>query len=177
VILKLFLALLTLGLSACQTKPTVIKQETINPFAPDTVMVDTRSAFEFAGFHVSGSVHLSTGDYLILKNAKTQTRVMDPDVEQTVERLAKRGLSPFKSVVLISDEADSIENKKWNWLLNQLDIKNVMRISLDDFRRQNKNLIPHADPEDSETWPIPNKALILQNADACFVNWSESDCK
>lgn len=121
-------ALMVVFLGACQMAPTKIKTEVGGP-AENTVLVDTRSSLEFSTYHVSGSVHLNTSDFLILKNANTQQRQFDPDLEQTIERLAKRGISPDKKIILISNKKDSEENQKWNWLLNKVEVKNVQMIS------------------------------------------------
>lgn len=175
---KLLWPLIAFVILGCQSKPTVVKQESENEYKKNTVMVDTRSAFEYATFHVSGSVHLSTEDFLILKNPKTKKRILDPDLEQTIERLAQRGLTPQKSVLLISETADSLENKKWAWLFKQLGITDIKAISLYDYRVQNKSLVPQAEPERQTAWVLQtSKNDILKAADICFVNWSEAQCK
>lgn len=164
-------------IGACKQAPTRVQEESSNNYKKNVVLVDTRPAFEFATYHVAGSVNLNSENFLILKNSKTKTRVFDPDLNQTIERLAKRGISPLKSVFLISDKADSVENKKWNWLLQQLDVKNISMMTIEDYHKMNKNLIPQADPEAMPMWEVRNQMTILKKADLCFIKWTELDCR
>ena len=98
----------------CQSQPTVIRQEVGTQDFKDRVLVDSRSAFEYAGYHIAGSVRLNTGDFLILKNPKTEKRILDPDLNQIVERLAKRGISPLKQIVLLGSSVTDTEVLKWD---------------------------------------------------------------
>lgn len=173
---KLVLLALGFAVVACQQAPTRIEEESTNNYAKNVVLVDTRPAFEYATYHVAGSVNLNSESFLILKNAKMKTRALDPDMAQTIERLAKRGISPLKSVVLISDKANSVENKKWNWLFQQLDVKNVSMVPIEDYRKMNKNLVPQAEPEAMPVWEVRNQVNILKKADLCFVKWSDKNC-
>ena len=168
-------ALMFVFLGACQMAPTKIKTEVGGP-AENIVLVDTRSSLEFSTYHVSGSVHLNTADFLILKNASTQQRQFDPDLEQTIERLAKRGISPNKKIILISNKKDSEENQKWNWLLNKVLVQYTELTSLDDYIKANSPIIPKPQPERNEVWPIDKKAEILKQAPNCFVSWTPSTC-
>ena len=148
--------------AGCQIQPTIVKEESVNQFNKNLVLVDTRSAFEFTIHHITGSVNLNSGDFLILKNLKIEKRILDPDIGQTIERLAKRGVSPLKSIVLISNKKDSDENKKWNWLMRQLGFADVALTSLDDYRAHNKSLVTQANPEALPVWEIKNKEIILK---------------
>ena len=76
--------------------PTKVKTEVGGPADKDVVYADTRSALAFSTYHPSGAVSLNTDDFIILKNAATQARAIDPDLDQLVERLARRGISPLK---------------------------------------------------------------------------------
>ncbi len=160
----------------CQIKPTVVKDESANHYNKALVVVDTRSALDYFSFHIPGSVSLNSADFLILKNPRTKKRVIDPDLEQIVERLAKRGISPLKTIVLISEKKDSDENKKWNWLFLQLDIRDVAMMGLEDYLAHNKRVAPQATPDSVPVWEIKKKKFILKKADECFVNWSDYDC-
>ncbi len=163
--------------SACQMAPTKIKQEVGGTANPNVVFADTRSALAFSTYHPSGTVSLNTDDFIILKNAATQDRALDPDLDQLVERLAKRGISPLKKVKLISNKKDSEENKKWRWLLAKLDVTNVEFLTLDEYIQQNRPLRPQPQPERANVWPVANADVILKKAQTCFVNWTESDCQ
>lgn len=163
-------------IAGCQAAPTIVKQEVSTQDFKDRVLVDTRSAFEFAGFHIAGSVSLNSGDFLILKNPKTETRVLDPDLTQVVERLAKRGISPLKQIILLGTSGSDTETQKWRWLLKHLDVRNVEIAGFEEFRAQNKSKVPQAAPESVPVWEIKNIKKILSLADKCFVNWSRTDC-
>ena len=173
---QLSVLLLSLVIFGCQSQPTVIKQEVGTQDFKDRVLVDTRSAFEFAGYHIAGSISLNSGDFLILKNPKTEKRVLDPDLGQIVERLAKRGISPLKQIILLGSTSSDTETLKWHWLLKQFDVRNIEIVSFDDYRTQNKNKVPQVVPEAVPVWEIKNPKAILSRADKCFVNWSITDC-
>jgi hypothetical protein len=172
----LILNFLVLFFSACQLAPTKVKNEVGGTANPNVVYADTRSALAHSTYHPSGTVSLNTDDFIILKNAATQERVLDPDLDQLVERLAKRGISPLKKVKLISNKKDSEENKKWKWLLSKLDVNHVEFLTLDEYIQQNRPLRPQPEPERANVWPVPNAAIILTKSQSCFVNWSDADC-
>ncbi len=172
----LFCSLLAV-LIGCQSQPTVIKQEVGTQDHKNRVLVDTRSAFEFAGFHIAGSISLNSGDFLILKNPKTEKRVLDPDLDQIVERLAKRGISPLKQIILLGSSGADTEIQKWRWLLKQLDVRNIEIVSFEDYRARNKNTVPQAVPEAVPVWEVRNPKKIIAAAERCFATWSEGDCQ
>lgn len=172
----LFRFLILLFLFGCQMKPTVLKEESATPASEKEVLVDTRSALEYESYHISGSVSLRSEDFLILKNPKTQKRILDPDIPQTIERLAKRGITPLKKVILISQKKDSDENKKWTWLLNQFGIYKIETISFDDYRKTHPKRIPQAPPEREPVWSVENSEQILKKSEQCFVGWSDLFC-
>lgn len=177
-IVALSLLILFVG---CQSKPTKVIEETVNVFAKDTVMIDTRNAFDYASFHIEGSVNLSTNDYLILKDPRKKTYAMDPDLVQTIERLAKRGIIPEKKIYLIGKQADSLENKKWQWLLKNLEVEDVVLVEFSEFRRDSKN-VRYAQPKPERPWYLKTseefqKEFIVKKSKDCFVKWSEKQCK
>ncbi|MGZ3725335.1 MAG: rhodanese-like domain-containing protein [Pseudobdellovibrio sp.] len=168
-----FLLASLLILDGCKSAPTKLKEE-VGGAADNTVLADTRSAFEFSTYHVSGSVSLNSEDFLILKNANDKSRKLDPDTDQIIERLARRGISPLKKVVLIAAKKDSPEAKKWEWLLRKLNVINLETTSLNDYIKNNKPLRPKPDPERTDVWMVENAPKLLEKSDACFVNWSET---
>lgn len=168
--------LLFLFLLSCQQVPTIVKSEVGGEPDKKIILADTRTALEYNTFHVKGSVSLNSSDFLILQNAKTQKRVLDPDLSQTIERLAKRGVSPLKTVILISDKKESIEAKKWSWLLHLLGIGDIKTMSIDEFRVLNRNLRPQPEPTAMPVWEIVNSKSILDISNRCFVSWSDSAC-
>ncbi len=165
---------------SCQQKPTKVMQETVDAFAENTVLVDTRNAFDYASFYIPGSVNLSTSEFLVLKNPLTKRRVLDPDIKQTIERLARRGITPQKRVVLISDKADSVENKKWQWLLRNLEVENVSTDTIEAFRKKYPNR-RFAEPARESVWSLETSEelqneFIFKKSSDCFVSWSEKKC-
>ncbi len=165
----------------CSQQPTRSIEEVANVFKRETVLVDTRSAFLYASAHVKGSVNLNSVDFLLLKNPLLKTRIFDPDLEQTIERLAKKGLHPGKKVLLISDAKNSEENKKWIWLLRLLDFESIEAVSFQDFRKETKNA-RYTNPQEEKPWTLSlSKELqtefILKKAPDCFVIWSPKKCE
>lgn len=160
----------------CQIEPTHMKEEPTNQYDKNSVLMDTRSAFEFESFHISGSVNINSGDYLILKNAKPVKRILDPDITQIIERLAKRGISPDKKIILLSNKKDSDENKKWRWLLRQFGVYNVELAAFDQYREIYKTVTPQAPPAAVPVWEVKDAKSILKKSDQCFVKWSDEAC-
>lgn len=171
-------------LSGCQQTPTKIMQESIDPYGDRTVLVDTRSSFKYTSYHIEGSVNLESSSFLVIKNPKKRTHEMDTDLAQTIERLAKRGISPNKRVILLSDRSDDVENKKWNWLLNRLEVLDVQKNSIEGFKKElaeRKRVDRFAIPDSVDPWvlklsPTLQDELILKKSQDCFVNWSETKC-
>lgn len=162
------------GLTACAPTATVVKEEVgVNEKAIAPVLVDTRPNFQFTASHLQGSIHLESSDFIILKSAAKKERIFDPDLQQTIERLAKRGISPLKRIILISEKADSLENKKWTWLLNQLGVLHIERVSLKSYVEKNKP-VPMAEPDPQAPWTVENGPEIVKKAEKCFANWSDS---
>ena len=131
-----------LYLSGCTLAPTKVIQEVGGDRNKSDLLADTREALEYSTYHISGSVSLNSEDFLILKDPATRTRILDPDTEQIVERLARRGIHPGVKVTLIGSESNSVENLKWKWLLSKLNVRDVELISLDDFIRLHTRLRP-----------------------------------
>lgn len=161
--------------AGCTQAPTKALNE-VGGEAPETILADTRSSLDYNTFHIKGSISLNTEDFLVLTNPKTKARALDPDIKQTVERLAKKGISPFKTVILISETNDSLENQKWNWLLRQLGVNDVKMMSLAQFRVINSHLRPLPEPPRRPPWEIKDPKTIFENAPACFVDWSTNTC-
>ena len=178
--LSAFILLFAVGCQMLNPKSTNVMEESVNVFAENTVLIDTRSAFDYASFHITGSLNLNTSDYLILKNPLTKRRIFDPDLQQTIERLARRGISPAKRVILLSTKANSDENKKWQWLLRNLEVENVRLMSVDEFRKAHPNR-SFAEPNREPVWTLQisedlQKEFIIKKAPDCFVKWSEAKC-
>ena len=178
-----FLFLLSLVILSCQPKPTRVSEESAQVFDSRVVLIDTRSALNYESFHIEGSENLLVDDFLILQNPKSKTRIFDPDLAQTVERLAKKGIHPSKFIVLIGDKEDSIENKKWKWLLSYLEISQIKTISIDEVRKMKNPKWKKADRMPS--WKLLTSEdfqndLIKNKIPRCFsvkiTKWDSKRC-
>ncbi len=179
--MKYFLLTVFLFFSACQSKPTEVMEESVNPFAANTVLMDTRDSFAYTSFHIPGSVNLVSTDFLILKNPITKRHILDPDLKQTIERLAHKGITPDKRVILLSDSAQNNENKKWQWLLANLGVENVRLMSINEFKKLYPNR-QFATPDRESAWDLTiseelQNEFIVKRGEDCFVKWSEKKCK
>jgi Rhodanese-like domain len=175
----------------CQQKPTTAIEESVDVFAPRSVLMDTRSALDYNSFHIQGSVHLLVDDFLVLKNPmaakKNQKRYFDPNLNSIIERLAKRGIHPHKKIYLIGTEKESIDNRKWKWLLNNLDVKDVELISFETMKKMKNRRF--AEPQAEDIWlyklgPDLAQELVINKAKKCFVKkysknekWDEQYCQ
>lgn len=174
--LKLTFSLLVVFISACQSSPTRLREQAVN-VDQYTVLVDTRSALDYSSFHFSGSVHLHTSDYLLLKPGLNEKRIFDPDLAQTIERLARRGLHPQKKVILISDDKDQTEAKKWQWLLQKLGLEKPVISFFTEQKNRLGGRPPRALPERMPVWTVKEANAIINQAEKCFVVWQESVCQ
>ena len=176
------LVLILISTWACQQAPTKVLDESAQVFEKKAVLIDTRSPFLYETFHIEGSQNLWWEDFLILTNPKKKTRIFDPDLQQTVERLASKGIHPDKTIILLNDKADAVENKKWKWLLSYLEIKNIELKSVNDLKKsirgQNNRF---AKAESQDPWKLLTsedfqKDLVLKKAQNCFLKWNEKSC-
>ncbi len=178
-----FFILFSLVIFGCQQKPTRVSEESAQVFDSRVVLIDTRSALNYESFHIEGSENLLVDDFLILKNPKSKARIFDPDLAQTVERLAHKGIHPSKFVMLIGDKEDSIENKKWKWLLSYLEISQIKTISIDEVRKMKNPKWKKADRMPS--WKLLTSEdfqndLIKNKIPRCFsvriTKWDSKRC-
>lgn len=160
----------------CQQAPTSVLEESVDVFEARTVLLDTRSPLEYTSFHIKGSTNLLIDDFVILKNPmakpENQKRTFDPNLPGMIERLAHRGVHPGRKIILIGSKKESIENKKWKWMLNSLDVNEVQLSSIEQMRKnKNRNF---AEAEATNPWelrlsPDMQKELILNKTQRCFV--------
>lgn len=167
---------------ACQQKPTKVLDESAQVYEKKAVLIDTRNPFQYESFHIEGSQNLWSEDFLVLTNPKKKTRMLDPDLAQTVERLASKGIHPDKTIILLNDKADAIENKKWKWLLSYLEIKSIETKSINDLKKSIKGQNNRfANPEPQKPWKLLTsedfqKDLVLRKAPRCFLKWEAQNC-
>ncbi len=179
-----FYLLMILVLVACKHEPTKIIEQSSDIFEKNIVLLDTRSALEFTSFHVRGSQSLLIEDFLVLKNPNAKSankkRILDPDMNQTIRRLALKGVNPEMTVYLIGDTKNSIENKKWRWILSYLEIRDIRLFSLAEIRKIKNGRF--AEAEKKSEWILKSseeyqKEFIFKSAPQCFVGWSDKVCK
>ncbi len=168
----------------CQPKPTKVIEQSVNVFEKNIVLLDTRNALSYISFHIEGSRNLLIEDFLILKNplakAANKKRNLDPDIQQTIERLSHKGVSPDLKIFLIGDVKNSVNNKKWRWLLSYLEINDIHLYSLDEVKKMKSGRFTEA--EKQSPWILKSSVeyqseFIFKKAPMCFVEWSESKCQ
>jgi rhodanese-related sulfurtransferase len=183
--------LFSVMITGCQQKPTTALEESADIFEAHTVLIDTRSALDFQSFHIKGSSNLLVEDFLILKNPvakpKNQKRIFDSNLINVIERLATRGINPTKKIYLMGASKDSIENKKWLWLLNNLEITEVSLHSVDQIRKIKNGKF--AEITAASPWTLKSnldfqKEFILNKAQVCFADtyskaslWNAGYCR
>ncbi len=174
--------LVLMTMVACKQAPTRVLDESAQVFEKKAVLIDTRNPFQYESFHIEGSQNLWSEDFLVLTNPKKKTRMLDPDLAQTVERLALKGIHPDKTIILLNDKADSVENKKWKWLLSYLEIKSIETRSLNDLKKSIKGQNNRfAQPEAQKPWKLLTsedfqKDLVYKKAPKCFLKWEPQLC-
>lgn len=180
--LLIVMTLIGATLSSCQQKPTKAIEESAQIFAKRVVLIDTRSALQFESFHIQGSQNLWWEDFLVLKDPKKKKRVFDPDLQQTIERLAKKGIHPDNTVYLINEKSDALENKKWKWLLSYLEVRSVELKTIKELRKNKSGSINrYALAEAQKPWKLLTsedfqKDLVEKKAPKCFVSWNANFC-
>lgn len=181
-IASLIFIFLNLTNMSCQQKPTKTLEESAQVFDQRSVLIDTRNPFLYQSFHIEGSQNLWWEDFLILKNPKLKTRVLDPDLQQTIERLASKGIHPDFTIILINESANAVENKKWKWLLNYLEIKDIELKSLKELTKssmgQNNR---YANAKSQKPWRLLTsddfqKDLVNKKSRDCFSTWKPKIC-
>lgn len=168
----------------CVQSPTKVIEQSADIYEKNIVLLDTRDALSYASYHIEGSKNLLVEDFLVLKNplAKTTNKkyTFDPDINQTIERLAHKGVSPNKRIYLIGDVKNSVSNKKWKWLLSYLDIKDIALFSLAEVKKIKNGRFSEA--EKQSPWVLKSSVefqneFVFKNTKKCFVGWSDKSCK
>ena len=180
----IFLVLASIMIFSCQQKPTKVVEESANVFDQQVVLLDTRKPLDYESFHVEGSQSLWWEDFVVLQNpsarGKNVKRILDPDLVQTIERLAKKGIAPGRKIYLIGSTKDSVENKKWKWFLSYLDVTDVQFHSLSEIRKTKSGRFSVA--PSAPAWILKSSEeyqneFILKKAPQCFVQWSDRVCQ
>ncbi len=178
------MAILILFYVGCKQAPTKIIEQNVDVFEKNIVLLDTRSALEFASFHIPGAQNLLVEDFLILKNplysVKNKKYLFDPDLNQTIERLAHKGIRPDLKIYLIGDVKNSVNNQKWRWLLSYLEITDISLFSIPEIKKIKNGRFAVA--EKQAPWVLKSSIeyqneFILKQAPKCFVGWDQNNCK
>ena len=154
----------------CQQQPTKAIQESVDVFENKTVLMDTRSALDYESFHIQGSKSLAVEDFLVVKNPmskKKKTYQLDPQLQDVISRLAKRGIHPSKTVYLIGKTKNSEANKKWKWLLSALEVQDVQMFSMDEIKKHRNGRFAEAEPQPEWTLKssdeLQNELIYTEN--------------
>jgi len=173
--------LLTLALlTACQTKPTRVSETQVRQFdliqgkarrplvlTEGTVVLDTRSAFEYGLNHVNGSLHLL---WESLSEDKI-TGEMLRDLRKTALRLSLMGITPKTSIVVVGNGTRGRgEEGRLAWQLLYLGFVDVQVASWDVFR-QVWTQKPTPQPANAETWTPQVRDELLADRDE-FLKWA-----
>ncbi len=177
VIIRLLLALCFF--EGCANLPTLVKDEVVTPSKKEErLLVDVRSELKYSGHHISGSVSLRTESFILLKSSLNKLRNIDTDLDQTAERLSKKGITPERKVLILFDSESEIESKKWKWFFESAKFKSVDLQNIDEYRQQNPNRVPSEEPEAVPRWTLSDsvKSYILKHAESCFIEWNHKLC-
>jgi len=143
IVFKVFAAALLLFLTSCQLTPTKLYEyhEVGRPdysrpivLSKKTVVIDTRSPFNFLTAHLPKSLNLVWQDFSITSSGASG--LLAKDMYFHARRLARLGISPTSEVVVIGNGNDGAgEEGRLAWTLLYLGVKNVRSVSHRYFRK------------------------------------------
>lgn len=162
-----------LFLSGCQLKPTQIKQTSkisgellvAHPDAPvelteETIVVDTRSRFEYEMSHIPGALHIRWSDFV----------AKDDPPSVAIKKLALRGISENSHVVVVGQlPKGNGEDAHVAWWLYYLGLKNIQVANIDNFRSGLTNAEPPARQNQKPWAPKVNSKLIALRPEVLAV--------
>lgn len=162
-------------LSSCQQVATRVTEESEDTIAENVVLLDTRSDLDFSSFHVEGAKHLAVREFLNPSRTNGKSTELT-DLDDLVLRLSIKGVSPGRTIYLIGDKKNSLENKKWNWLLYYLGVKQVKFYSMDEVLKMRNGRFKSA--TSASVWSVSSadRQKIYNLFQQCFFNWSETLC-
>jgi len=118
----------------------------------NTVVIDVRSAFDFAASHIPGSVNLAWQEFA-QPNGKYPGRITT-DLAQAARRLSLVGIAPGKKVMVVGKGLQGKgEEGRMAWTLFVFGISDVQVASIDQFRLGLTNAEPAQRPN-AERWTI-----------------------
>ena len=132
------------------------------PLGP--VLLDARSAFEFATGHILYSINIRWQDYAQTENI--HKGCLDPDYGLLARKLRILGIAPGRAVIVIgSGKASHGEDGRVAWMLNFLGVKDVQIKSFDEMPGK-KTLEDSAIPLSQPIWlPHPIDSLRISTRD------------
>lgn len=128
--------------AGCKQLPTRVyetqerqnKNSQSNPalLTENTVIVDARPAFDYSVAHLNGSIPLRPEDFN--QREEKFKGYLDPDHFTLTRRLARLGISPETSVVVVGRGLQGRgEEGRVAWTLKRLGVRNVRFASIDNF--------------------------------------------
>ncbi|RYZ78911.1 MAG: hypothetical protein EOP06_28180, partial [Proteobacteria bacterium] len=137
----IFLTLL-IFLASCAPKPTVVSTETPvmgkkesarAKFAPGTIVLDARPAFEFNMSHMQGAVNVAWEDFS--RRPPDFRGLLDTDLHSITRRLALIGIDPNTNVLVVGKgKLGKGEEGRIAWTLQMLGVPNVQLAFHETFR-------------------------------------------
>jgi 3-mercaptopyruvate sulfurtransferase SseA len=132
------------NLAGCQLNPTKVSVElpvmsakvaVQEVLKKDPVIVDARSFFDFNAGHAPGAVFV---DWRDLQSPRDKA-LLDSDVSSLAQRLALKGISPKRPVVVVGKglKGDGAEGRV-AWILKNLGVLEVYLLRESDLRISNK---------------------------------------
>lgn len=149
------LVVLTLLSSACQIKPTEVRNTTNLTFqeaaaeilSKHPVILDTRAPLDFGVSHVPGAINVGWMDFT--QPGAKQKGLLDPDDFALARRLALWGIDP-QTPVLVIGEPGRAEPGWVAWMLRSLGVKTVNTGTPAVYRGQIPR--PEMGPENKPMW-------------------------
>lgn len=172
--------LVLLSLVACQTQPTKIVENTeanlvsredlSKPlvFTKETIVLDTRSSYEYSSYHFPGSRSVRWGDFT-LQNEEIKGR-LDPDSFAIARRLALLGVSPESKVIVVGNGIKGEgEEGRVAWMLKYLGIRDVSFAAFNYFKGPVSN-VESPPPKNAPVWkPQTVDSLLVTKEELLHV--------
>ncbi|MES2966073.1 MAG: rhodanese-like domain-containing protein [Bdellovibrionota bacterium] len=170
------------AMAGCQTKPTVandnpdrrieaagtsmMKPVEINP---ETVIIDARAAFDYAGAHVPKSIPMTWSDFTEPEPA--QRGILQADLFAITRRLARLGIDPATHVVVAGKGKNGKgEEGRIAWMLSYLGIDNVQFAEIDSLGARFTNVKEANPPKSVAMWkPEPATSLNVTKDEVLFA--------
>ena len=167
---------LAMALSACAPKPTRVQDnparvqgEKGQPLPPikiteNTVVLDTRSSFEFSLAHIPRSHSVNWTDY---SEPEPKSRGwLQADLFAAARRLARLGVKPDSSVVVVgTGQRGGGEEGRVAWMLAYMGVRDVQFADIEALRPKYTNLVSEV-KSDVPIWkPQLRPALIAERGE------------